>query len=165
MTGVTNIRTMTGEDVPAVYRLECVIFPQPWSEQTFRDELGQESRSYVVAADPSGEIVGYAGLLHVAGEAHVTTMAVAPEARGRKLGTRLMLRLIEDALAGGAHHLTLEVRMTNQSAQELYRTFGMAPVGVRKQYYGDEDGLIMWVHDIDQPEYGARLAEIRSRVS
>ena len=73
-----------------------------------------------------------------------------------------MLYLIDAALAGGAKHLTLEVRTSNRSAQELYRSFGLAPVGVRKSYYGDEDALIMWVHEIDQPEFGARLEEIRS---
>lgn len=164
ITDVISLRSMTSEDVVAVHLLECAVFPQPWSAGTFREELAQDGRSYLVAVDPAGEIVGYAGLLLVAGEAHVTTMAVDPAFRGNKLGTRLMLRLIDDALAADAHHLTLEVRMTNESAQEMYRTFGMAPVGVRKQYYGDEDGLIMWAHDIDQPEYQRRLKEIRSRL-
>ena len=164
MTSAISVRSMSPSDVSSVHRMERSIFPDPWSEQAFRDELGQENRSYVVAEDPSGTIVGYAGLLQVAGEAHVTTIAVAAEARGRKLGTRLMLRLIEDAVAGGARHVTLEVRMTNQSAQEMYRTFGMAPVGIRRKYYGDEDGLIMWVHDIHSREYHARLDEIRSRL-
>jgi ribosomal-protein-alanine N-acetyltransferase len=162
LTDVISLRSMTSADVAAVHRLERVIFPQPWSEGAFLDELEQDGRSYVVAVDHTGEVVGYGGLLYVAGEAHLTTIAVAEGFRSRKLGTRLMLHLIEDALVAGARHLTLEVRMTNQSAQEMYRTFGMAPVGVRQRYYGDEDGLIMWVHDIDQPEYRARLDAIRS---
>jgi ribosomal-protein-alanine N-acetyltransferase len=148
-------------DIPGVHRLECETFPQPWSEGVFRDELDQAGRTYFVATDESGEVTGYAGLLQVADEAHVTTMAVTAESRGRKLGTRLMLRLVEAALAGGAQHLTLEVRTSNRSAQELYRRFGLAPVGVRKSYYGEEDALIMWAHEIDQPPFAARLAEIR----
>ncbi|HKZ28956.1 MAG TPA: ribosomal protein S18-alanine N-acetyltransferase [Acidimicrobiia bacterium] len=161
-TGVIDIRPMLPSDIPAVYRLECATFPQPWSEGIFRDELAQTGRSYFVAVDDSGEVAGYAGLLQVSDEAHVTTIAVSSEARGRKLGTRLMLCLIDAALAGGGKHLTLEVRTSNRSAQDLYRRFGMAPVGVRKSYYGDEDALIMWVHEIDQPQFGARLEEIRS---
>ncbi len=162
VTGVIDIRPMVPTDVPGVFRLERATFPQPWSERVFQDELEQPGRSYFVAVDEIGELAGYAGLLQVADEAHVTTIAVTSEARGRKLGTRLMLHLIDAALAGGARHLTLEVRTSNRSAQELYRRFGMAPVGVRKSYYGDEDALIMWVHEIDQPQYGARLEEIRS---
>lgn len=165
VTGVIAIRTMELTDLPGVHRLECSIFPQPWSEAVFRDELAQSGRSYFVAVDDSGEVAGYAGLLQVADEAHVTNIAVSSEARGRKLGTRLMVCLIGAALANGASHLTLEVRSSNRSAQELYRRFGMVPVGVRKSYYGDEDALIMWVHDIDQAEFGARLEEIRSSLA
>ena len=162
LAGVIDIRPMRLPDLPGVHRLECSTFPQPWSEALFREELEQNGRHYVVAVDESGELVGYAGLLHVADEAHVTTIAVTPEARGRKLGTRLMLSLIDAALERGAKHLTLEVRSSNHSAQELYRNFGMAPVGVRKSYYGDEDALIMWVHDIDQPLFADRIEAIRS---
>ena len=162
LTGVIDIRPMVPSDLPGVHRLECSTFPQPWSEAVFQDELEQSGRCYVIAVDETGEVVGYAGLLQVLDEAHVTTLAVTSEARGGKLGTRLMLSLIDAALLGGAKHLTLEVRSSNRSAQELYRRFGMAPVGVRKSYYGDEDALIMWVHDIDQPLFGGRLEEIRS---
>ena len=165
VTDVIDIRPMLPSDIPGVYRLESATFPQPWSEGVFRDELTQPGRSYFVAVDDSGEMAGYAGLLQVADEAHVTTIAVTSEVRGRKLGTRLMLRLVDAALAGGAKHLTLEVRTTNRSAQELYRRFGLGPVGMRKSYYGDEDALIMWAHEIDQPEYGARLEEIRSSLA
>jgi ribosomal-protein-alanine N-acetyltransferase len=162
LTGVIDIRPMRSPDLPSVHRLECSTFPQPWSEAVFREELEQSGRHYVVAVDEAGEVVGYAGLLQVSDEAHVTTIAVTSEARGRKLGTRLMLSLIDAALTRGAKHLTLEVRSSNRTAQELYRGFGMAPVGVRKSYYGDEDALIMWVHDIDQPQFSDRLEEIRS---
>jgi ribosomal-protein-alanine N-acetyltransferase len=162
VTGMIDVRPMLASDLPGVHRLECSTFPQPWSEAVFRDELEQSGRSYFVAIDDAGEVAGYAGLLQVMEEAHVTTIAVTAEARGQKLGTRLMLHLIDAALAGGAEHLTLEVRSSNRSAQELYRRFGMAPVGVRKAYYGDEDALIMWVHEIDQPQFGGRLEEIRN---
>jgi ribosomal-protein-alanine N-acetyltransferase len=160
-----NIRPMLHADLPAVHRLECSTFPQPWSEAVFSGELEQNGRSYFVAVDDADEVAGYAGLLQVTDEAHVTTIAVTSEARGQKLGTKLMLHLIDAALGGGAKHLTLEVRSSNRSAQELYRRFGMAPVGVRKSYYGDEDALIMWVHEIDQPEFGQLLEEIRSSLS
>lgn len=161
MTGTVEIRPMVESDVPAVHLMERAIFPQPWSEGVFRDELRQSGRVYVVAVGEDGELVGYAGLLHFGSEAHVTTIAVQPAVRGTKIGTRLMLHLLDRALATGAKHLTLEVRTSNRSAQNLYQAFGMAPVGVRKSYYGDEDALIMWIHDINEPAYQAHLDEIR----
>ena len=68
-------------------------------------------------------------------------------------------------MARGATALTLEVRPSNHGAQELYRRFGFAPAGMRKLYYRDpdEDGLIMWAHDIDEPAYLTRLASDRDR--
>jgi ribosomal-protein-alanine N-acetyltransferase len=63
-------------------------------------------------------------------------------------------------VAAGATSLTLEVRVSNQRAQAIYRRFGMAPVGVRKRYYQDEDALIMWVHDLEGEDFAHRLDEI-----
>ena len=56
------------------------------------------------------------------------------------------------------------MRISNRKAQALYTKFGMAPVGVRKLYYRDEDALIMWVHDIDGDLYGERLDSIRQEL-
>jgi ribosomal-protein-alanine N-acetyltransferase len=72
-----------------------------------------------------------------------------------------MLGLIDAALDKGARHLTLEVRSRNRAGISLYQRFGMAPVGVRKGYYGDDDALILWVHDIDSSLYGAKLDSLR----
>lgn len=162
--GVIIIRPMHREDVPAVSELEQLVYPQPWSPGVFLDELQQERRAYFVA-DEGGRIIGYAGLLVVADEAHVTTVAVEPGHRGRGVGGRLMLALAEAALELGARHLTLEVRASNRTAQELYRRFGFAPVGVRKNYYPDEDALVMWAVDIDGADYRRRLEEIRGSLA
>ena len=105
--------------------------------------------------------IGFAGLMLVAEDAHVTTLAVRPELRKAGLGTRLMLQLVEAARSHGARNLTLEVRAGNRGAQRLYARFGMVAVGVRKHYYRDDDAVIMWANDIDQPEYSARLDRIR----
>lgn len=152
---------MGRSDIPAVAALEAVIYPQPWSPRVFFDELAMDSRSYVVAVDAGGTLVGYGGLLLVEEDAHITTVAVDPEVRGQHLGSRVMLALVERALAAGAKHLTLEVRITNSVAQGLYDRFGFDPVGRRKNYYKDEDALVMWATDIDTPEYAERLKAIR----
>ena len=156
-----EFRPMLGADIPDVLTLERETYPQPWSEGIFRDELVQSNRFYVVA-ESGGEMVGFAGLMLVEDDAHVTTLAVKAKARKGGLGTRLMLELIAAGLARGARNLTLEVRATNAGAQRLYQRFGMVAVGVRKHYYMDDDAVIMWATDIDQPEYAARLEEIRS---
>lgn len=154
-----ELRPMTISDVDRVVELEKEIYPAPWSDQVFLTELQQSGRMYLVAEE-GGEVVGYAGMMVVIDEAHITTIAVAGSSRGNRLGTRLLLELAKRAVSMGAKHLTLEVRASNHGAQALYRRFGMGPVGVRKDYYIDEDALVMWVNDIDGPEYAARLEQI-----
>jgi len=159
-----NIRGMTRGDIPAVAAIEAQVYDQPWPPRVFSDELAMENRGYVVVTNGDAGIIGYGGLLVVDEDAHITTLAVAPEARGRQLGKRLMLALVDEALSVGARHLTLEVRLSNSSAQGLYELFGFAPVGRRKDYYKDEDALVMWATDIDAVDYASRIASIRSAV-
>ncbi len=158
-----TLRPMTSADIGEVAAIEQRTYAQPWSQLVFADELAAPHRTYLVA-EAEAVIVGYGGLMLVGDEAHVTTVVVMPEWRGDRIGTRLMLGLVDAALAAGARSLTLEVRESNAAAQRLYRRFGLAPVGVRKRYYHDEDALIMWVHDIDSPEYLALVEGIRKEI-
>jgi ribosomal-protein-alanine N-acetyltransferase len=153
---------MSRSDIPAVAELESEIYDQPWPPRVFFDELAMENRRYLVATDGAGLVLGYCGLLIVEEDAHVTTIAVAPRARGHQLGSRLMLEMVDAALDADTRHLTLEVRVSNDAAQKLYERFGFEPVGRRKNYYKDEDALVMWATDIDTDEYQNRVASIRS---
>ena len=157
---IAGLRPMADADVPAVHRLEETIFPQPWSEGILRDELAAPNRHYLVA-EAGGEVVGYGGLMRVEEDAHITTLGVRPESRENGLGTRLLLALADRALEAGSEHLTLEVRVGNLLARRLYARFGFAPVGLRRNYYLDEDALIMWATDIAGEEYRERLERIR----
>lgn len=160
MVGTVLIRPMTTADLVACLQIEESTYPTPWTEGIFRDELAADGRAYLVA-ETGGVVSGYAGLLLVLPEAHVTSVTVDPSRRGARIGTRLMLELVDRARDAGARSLTLEVRVSNRAAQALYGRFGMAPVGVRKAYYKDEDALVMWVHDLDGEEYANRLEAIR----
>ena len=83
-----------------------------------------------------------------------------------KIGTRLLLALTRAGVERGARNLTLEVRLSNEPAQALYRGFGFVPAGIRKGYYVEtqEDALIMWANDVDSPEHERRLAGIAATV-
>jgi [ribosomal protein S18]-alanine N-acetyltransferase len=150
----------------SVLRIESMVYPRPWSLGLFASELAMRgSRAYRVAKVGT-TVVGYAGLMHVAGEGHVTTLAVDPAWHRQQVGTRLLLSLATTARGWGCTGLTLEVRMGNAAAQELYRRFGFAPAGVRKGYYAEtgEDALVMWAHDVDAPAYGERLRAIEEGI-
>ena len=157
-----TIRPMAADDLRAVVALEEEVYPQPWSLGVFRDELRASNRSYLVVTDDGGGVVAYGGLLLVEADAHITTVAVDPAVRRQRLGTRIMLALVDAALDSGAKHLTLEVRMSNDAAQHLYDRFGFAPVGLRKNYYATEDALVMWATDIRDDDYQQRIRSIRA---
>lgn len=158
------LEPMRRRHLRGVLRIEQAVNPRPWSLSLFSSELRyRDSRVYVVARIGT-QLVGFAGLMLVAGDGHITNVGVDESHRRKAIATRLMLELARRALAEGAVALTLEVRVSNDAAQALYRRFGFVPAGVRKAYYADtnEDALIMWANDIDTPEYRARLFEIEA---
>lgn len=161
-----RIGPMRRRHLRGVLRIEEQVNPRPWSLSLFLSELRHpESRAYLVARVGT-EIVGYAGLMLVAGDGHITNIGVDASHRRQAIATRLLLELARRALDEGAEALTLEVRVSNDGAQALYRRFGFVPAGVRKGYYvhagANEDALIMWATDIDTPDYRARLQEIEA---
>ncbi len=150
----------------SVLRIEAETHPRPWSLSLFMSEMAlRTSRAYYVAR-VDGFVVGYAGLMMSADEAHITTIAVDPNWHRRKIATRLLLVAAREAIRWGATALTLEVRMSNKPAQELYRGFGFKPAGIRRNYYAEtnEDALVMWAEDVDTDEYGRRLDSIEADV-
>lgn len=154
-----DIGPLRRADLPGVLAIERRVYPRPWTEALFLSELAlQSSRAYVVARI-NGAVVGYGGVMLVPPEAHVTTIAVDPGRQRSRIGTALLIELAREAIRRGTASLTLEVRISNRAAQELYRRFGFAPVGVRKGYYADadEDAIVMWVHDIDQAGFSDLL--------
>lgn len=111
-------------------------------------------------------IVGYGGVWLSVDEGHITTIAVAPAYRGRGIGELLLNGLIDQALDMHADVLTLEVRVSNIVAQQLYLKYGFRPAGKRLRYYTDngEDALIMSTEPIRSPAYQERLRQLRERL-
>jgi ribosomal-protein-alanine N-acetyltransferase len=154
---------MTVDDIDAVQVVERASFPVPWPANAFRHELTQNRNARYVVAREGDKVVGYAGLWLMVDEAHITTFAVLPEHRRRRIGERLLQRLFEVAEEVGAEWLTLEVRVSNLPAQRLYEKYGFKRAGVRRRYYSDnnEDALIMWTERIRDRAVRERLAKLR----
>jgi ribosomal-protein-alanine N-acetyltransferase len=148
----------------SVMRIESQVYSRPWSLALFMSELNLRTGRAYVAARIDGAVVGYAGIMIQADEAHVTTIAVDPAWQRYKVGSRLLAHLARTARSLGARHLTLEVRVSNDQAQGMYRKFGFEAAGIRKNYYVDvnEDALVMWAYDIDTDAYRDRLASIEA---
>jgi ribosomal-protein-alanine N-acetyltransferase len=111
----------------------------------------------------SHHIVGFVGFWIMSDEAHITSIAVREECRQRGIGEMLMTSVIERAMELKARLVTLEVRISNTAAQNLYTKYGFAKVGVRKGYYTDnrEDALMMSTDHINTSEFNAQLQHLK----
>ncbi|HBY99575.1 MAG TPA: ribosomal-protein-alanine N-acetyltransferase [Chloroflexi bacterium] len=180
---------METRDIPAIMEIERASFTTPWSASAYRHELERNELAHyfvllprealegaiehrapslrdrisrwLLGINPSGRpVMGYAGYWLMAGEAHISTIALDPTWRSKGLGEYLLLRTIEAAIADGADLVTLEVRVSNTRAQNLYEKYGFDVVGRRKRYYHDnnEDALIMTVEGVQSATYCDFLA-------
>ncbi|MCE5314846.1 MAG: ribosomal protein S18-alanine N-acetyltransferase [Armatimonadota bacterium] len=149
MAVVIELRQMRREDVPRVMEIERECFPTPWHESAYLTELANRSAYYVVACVDS-EIAGYAGMWIIMDEAHITTLGVARSNRGCKIGERLLVSLLDEAMCRSARRATLEVRQSNDVAQNLYRKYEFIPAAIRRGYYTDnqENAVIMWIDNM-----------------
>ena len=139
------IERMRIGDVPAVIEIERLSFSSPWPAFAFEQELTSNRLAHYVVARSEDRVIGFAGIWLMVDEAHITTFGVHPEHRRRGVGRRLLLRLAELAIDLGTQRMTLEVRVSNEPAQALYRSFGFQVAGRRIAYYSDdgEDALVM----------------------
>ena len=138
------IRRMTIDDVDGVAAVEAATFPTPWSREAFVSEMKNVAARYIVA-EKAGRVIGYAGAWIILDESHITNIAVLKDERGQGIGRALTAGLMQYLSNLGAAYATLEVRRSNEVAQNLYKSLGFIKLGVRKRYYEDngEDALIM----------------------
>lgn len=160
-----SIEPMRIGDLEVVEKIDRLCFPQPWQPSVYQTELNNRAATYLVARI-GRETVGYGGAWTIADETHLTTLAVDPRYRGKRIGERLLLCLMEEAVMRRASHATLEVRESNCPAQSLYRKYGFRNAAIRKSYYTDtgENAIVMWADAIHTAVYRQRLYELRRQL-
>lgn len=178
------VRPMREEDLPETMEIERMSFRSPWPESAYRHELryGVDSQFYVLQMQTEGPttwwerarkrwrssdrppILGYIGMRFHSGTAHIATFAIHPDWRGRGLGKYLLLVALEKAVAAGARTVTLEVRVSNRVAQNLYTDVGFQRVGLYRGYYRDgEDAWTMALGPLREEDI-VRLREMRRAI-
>ena len=141
-------RKMTPDDVEAVYAIELATFPTPWTLDSFHYEMRENQYAHYLVAEDEAGIIGFCGMWLVIDAAQITNVAVVERMRGQKIGEALMKEAMRVAREANMDVMSLEVRVTNEVAQNLYRKLGFQDGGIRKGYYTDngEDALVMWVN-------------------
>lgn len=139
-------RLMELRDVDAVWEIEKLSFKTPWTRESFIEEVKASDRAKYIVAELGDTLVGYGGMWLIIDEAHITNIAVHPDYRGQKIGKKIVEAMIAAAKSENIASLTLEVRVSNTPAINLYKGLGFKDVAIRKGYYTDtgEDALIMW---------------------
>jgi ribosomal-protein-alanine N-acetyltransferase len=175
------VRPMRLSDIEQVVQIDRVSFSTPWSANAYRFELTNRDTSHLVvlellapASRPerrwrwllrpfarqslAGQLLGYGGCWLIAGEAHISTIAVRPDYRGQGLGELLLASMLKRAIQLHGEYSVLEVRESNTTAQALYRKYEYRVVGRRRHYYRDdgEDALLMELRPLDAA-YAQRL--------
>ena len=137
---------MTIKDVPAVHELELACFPSPWDISAYYRELQNPSAFYLVARKGE-EIAGFGGMWTIGDEAHIVTLAVDEQYRRHGIGRLLVEALLKEARRRRAARVSLEVRVGNHPAQNLYTAYGFRTIAFRRGYYPDngEDAAVMVV--------------------
>lgn len=135
---------MTLDDVPEIMQIEESIYSHPWTEGIFGDCIRVGYPCWVYREN--NEILAYGLVSVAANEAHILNLCVSPHAQGRGLGKRMLHKMMQLAEARDADCIFLEVRVSNNIAQNLYEQEGFNHIGVRKAYYpsseGREDALV-----------------------
>ena len=159
-----TIAPMAVEHLAEVQAIERASFTSPWPPHAYRSEIETNRLASYRVATVDGAVVAYGGIWLMVDEAHITTFAVHPAWRRKRIGEQLLLALLDLAVERQAREATLEVRLSNLAARKLYEKYGFRPVGVRPRYYSDngEDALIMTTDQLRDPPMRNRVAALRA---
>jgi ribosomal-protein-alanine N-acetyltransferase len=158
-----DIAPMRVGDIGDVLRVEALCFTSTWPRNAFHNELTENKLAHYFVGRAGEELVAYGGLWVILEDAHITTVAVDPAHQGQGYGERMLVCLLDQAIDRGASWITLEVRETNGTAQNLYKKYGFAVVNTRRGYYSDNDenALVMWAGNLKGAIYRNRLATLK----
>lgn len=129
-------------DIDAIHRIEAASFPAPWRKEFFLAELVSEGRLTLVART-GGRVVGYLFAMWILDEMHVNKIAVDEAHRRAGIAGLLMARCFSFAETHAVQTISLEVRQSNDAAQEFYRHLAFEPLYIRQRYYPDGEAAVV----------------------
>ncbi|SRR5579883_1089850 len=163
-----QIKSLTAEDLSAILELDQACFGGLWTLDAYQRELDSPNSDLIGLFSPVFplQLLGMGCFWSILDEAHITIMAVHPQYQRQGLGQALLYSLLKTAFTKGLERATLEVRASNLAAISLYQKFGFKTAGQRRRYYQDngEDALILWLGDLQKPQFQQALAHLSPMV-
>lgn len=139
------IRKALIRDAKIMASLDIICFSDPWSVDSFIQELAENKVAHYIVSEVEGKVIGYVGVWIIAGEGHITNVAVHPKYRRNKIGEKMILNMLKLSEESNVTIHSLEVRKSNSAAIKLYKKMNFFEAGLRKNYYANngEDAIIM----------------------
>jgi|MudIll2142460700_1097286.scaffolds.fasta_scaffold393059_2 ribosomal-protein-alanine N-acetyltransferase len=141
-----QFRKMQHQDIAEVYRIECDLFQDPWSYDSFERDVEDEQIARAFVVEYENEIAGYAICWNYSSEIHIGNIAVTRKWQRQGIGAFILSKLLE--YFKDVEISYLEVREHNQPAISLYQKFGFETTYVRKGYYPDGENALVMVKKI-----------------
>jgi ribosomal-protein-alanine N-acetyltransferase len=142
-----TIERAVAADVRAVHALEQRCFPSPWRREFFESEITNEGRFNLVAL-LDGVVAGYLFAMWFGDEMHVNKIAVDEASRRRGIALAMMQHCTAFAVEQGVTSISLEVRQSNNEAQQFYHFLGFEAEYVRKGYYPDGEAAVVMMKEL-----------------
>ncbi|NJM68949.1 MAG: ribosomal protein S18-alanine N-acetyltransferase [Scytonema sp. RU_4_4] len=164
-----EIRHLTSADLTAVQELDKICFGGLWTLDAYQRELDSPNSDLLGLFSPVCvvRLLGMSCFWSILDEAHITILAVHPQYHRQGFGQALLYSVLKTAYERGLERATLEVRASNSAAISLYQKFGFKIAGRRRRYYkdNDEDALILWLGDLQQPHFQKTLDDWNKIIS
>jgi [ribosomal protein S18]-alanine N-acetyltransferase len=164
-----KLQSLTSEHISAILELDQACFGGLWTLEGYQRELDSPNSELLGLFSPvyGSKLLGMGCFWAILDEAHITILAIHPQFHRQGLGQLLLYSLLETASDRGLERATLEVRASNLAAISLYQKFGFKIAGRRKRYYQDngEDALLLWLSDLQSPQFTATLQHWQTTVS
>ncbi|NMG09610.1 ribosomal protein S18-alanine N-acetyltransferase [Brasilonema sp. UFV-L1] len=156
-----EIKHLTPADLTAVQELDKICFGGLWTLDAYQRELDSPNSDLLGLFSLTSvvKLLGMSCFWSILDEAHITILAVHPQYHRQGFGQALLYSVLKTACKRGLERATLEVRASNEAAISLYQKFGFQIAGRRRRYYkdNDEDALILWLPDLQQPHFQKTL--------
>lgn len=138
-----KVNEMSLDDLNSIKDILLSNFDDFWNYNILKEELECASSYFLVAKNSNNEIVGFAGFKIIIDEADIMNIVVKKNFRKNGIGSVLLENLISLSKFLNLKSITLEVNENNISAINLYNKFDFVKLGVRKNYYGNSNAIIM----------------------
>ncbi|BAY88099.1 MULTISPECIES: ribosomal protein S18-alanine N-acetyltransferase [unclassified Tolypothrix] len=163
-----KLQLLTSDDLSAILELDKACFGGLWTMEGYQRELDSPNSVLLGLFSPASSLslLGMGCFWSILEEAHITILAVHPQYHCQGLGQALLYSLLKTASDRGLERATLEVRASNLAAISLYQKFGFKTAGRRRRYYQDngEDALILWLPDLQYPQFQTTLLQWETMV-